>query len=347
MKKTEPRYQCRHIFAAGNRCGSPTLRNEDFCYYHHNTHKPAPKNRPLAPLEFDLPIPEDRAAIQQTLAQVMRRIATNQIDPRRAGLLLYGLQLAASILPKPQKQAAKSIRSAQSRYEESRYEQDQYVDEIIDHPEHGPLALQSLMPNPEDLRPKSLAGELLRALRSREPLRELEDTDNNNQDNKEDDGAKDNNQIETTIPTLQAVADTSPNLTRINRRLCPKNHGGGSASGKIITSKRPQRILDQLRNHRLRLLHRQTDHAERYPLRFRLLLLATRVYIPAVATFDLANFSKAGHNSNATCISKVCSTCFLPEPYAPGPHPDPNPKPDTRIPNRPHRSRQVQTQPLA
>ncbi len=220
MKKTEPRYQCRHIFTAGHRCGSPALRNEEFCYYHHNTRKPAPKNRPAltapAPLEFDLPIPEDRAAIQQTLALVMRRIATNQIDPRRAGLLLYGLSIAASVLPKPQKQAA---RSTSSRHDEPRYEQEQYVDEIIDHPEHGPLAPQSLMPSPEDLRPKSLASELLRALQTGKTVRELEDMDNNNhqEDVEDDDVAEHNNQTQSTIPTLQAIADPtsapSPDLT--------------------------------------------------------------------------------------------------------------------------------------
>ena len=85
---THENYPFRHIFTAGHRCGSPALRNENFCYFHHTTRKPAPKNRPLAPFEFELPIPEDRAAIQQALGQIIQRIASNQIDPRRAGLLL-------------------------------------------------------------------------------------------------------------------------------------------------------------------------------------------------------------------------------------------------------------------
>jgi hypothetical protein len=209
---TEKRYQCRHIFTAGHRCGSPALRNEDFCYYHHTTRKPAPKNRPLAPFEFELPIPEDRAAIQQAIGQILQRIASNQIDPRRAGLLLYGLQIAASILPKPQKQA-------KSRRDEDHTLEPQFVHEIIDHPAHGPLAPQSLMPNPEDLRPKSLAGELLKVLRGepgslddKDPYADKEDNENNAQ---RTDPA--------TIPTLNACAPTSPSLTPINRRLCRQN----------------------------------------------------------------------------------------------------------------------------
>ena len=66
MTKQTKRYQCRHIFTAGHRCGSPALRHEHFCFYHHTTRKPAPKNRPLAPFEFELPIPEDRAATSTT-----------------------------------------------------------------------------------------------------------------------------------------------------------------------------------------------------------------------------------------------------------------------------------------
>ncbi len=44
---------------------------------------------------FLLPLPEDRSAIQHAIGQVLQRIASNTLDPRRAGLLLYGLQIAS------------------------------------------------------------------------------------------------------------------------------------------------------------------------------------------------------------------------------------------------------------
>jgi hypothetical protein len=216
---TEKRYQCRHIFTAGHRCGSPALRNQDFCYYHHTTRKPAPKNRPLAPFEFELPIPEDRAAIQQAIGQILQRIASNQIDPRRAGLLLYGLQIAASILPKPQK-PAKSTRSSEPEYLEP-----QFVDEIIDHPDHGPLAPQSLMPNSEDLRPKSLAGELLKVLRGEPSSLDFKDPYEDDNEYNENNGQRTD---PATIPTLNACAHTGPDLTPINRRVCQKIRGRGT-----------------------------------------------------------------------------------------------------------------------
>jgi hypothetical protein len=89
----QPRYQCRHIFTDGHRCGSICLRGEPFCYYHHTTRKPAPR-KTLAPGEtashssFDLPMPEDRSAIQTSIGLILQRIASNDLDPKRAGLLL-------------------------------------------------------------------------------------------------------------------------------------------------------------------------------------------------------------------------------------------------------------------
>jgi hypothetical protein len=108
---TEPakRFQCRHIFTDGRRCGSPCLRHEEFCYYHHTTRRPVQpsdlKTRHRCRGSFDLPNPSDladRSGIQLAIGQVLQRIAANDLDPRRAGLLLYGLQIASLNLPKDQ-----------------------------------------------------------------------------------------------------------------------------------------------------------------------------------------------------------------------------------------------------
>ena len=126
-----PTYQCRHLFTDGHRCGSRALRHEPFCYYHHGTRKPATIPRltqtpdPTAP--FDLPLPEDRSAIQHSLGLIVQRIARNQLDPRRAGLLLYALQIASCNLPKAPKNA----------------EPTETIEEITLDDLHGPLAPQS------------------------------------------------------------------------------------------------------------------------------------------------------------------------------------------------------------
>jgi hypothetical protein len=105
----EKRFQCRHILPAGSRCACPCLRGEELCYFHHTTRRPVPKweNETPKPLRatFALPAPEDHRAIQHAIGEVLRRIASDDIDPRRAGLLLYGLQIASSNLPKPRPDA--------------------------------------------------------------------------------------------------------------------------------------------------------------------------------------------------------------------------------------------------
>jgi len=63
MQDETKRYQCRHIFTEGRRCGSPCLRHEEFCYYHHTTRRPVenPHQRRARQAHFDLPLPDDRA----------------------------------------------------------------------------------------------------------------------------------------------------------------------------------------------------------------------------------------------------------------------------------------------
>jgi hypothetical protein len=49
------------------------------------------ENTPL-----DLPPVEDTASIQLALIDVLQALAANQLDPKRAGLLVYGLQVASA-----------------------------------------------------------------------------------------------------------------------------------------------------------------------------------------------------------------------------------------------------------
>ncbi len=106
---TQPdRQRCRHIHADGCRCGSPCLRGEAFCYFHHTSRKPIARTEPRRSRRsaFDLPLPEDRTAIQLSIGEILRRIATNDVDPRRAGLLLYALQIASTNLAQARNQAS-------------------------------------------------------------------------------------------------------------------------------------------------------------------------------------------------------------------------------------------------
>src|SRR4051812_32946226 len=150
-------YQCRHIFTDGHRCGSPCLRSEDLCYYHHTTRKPiaGPQQRRGRRSTFDLPLPEDRSAIQASIGEVLQRIASNEIDPRRAGLLLYGLQIASLNLPKP------------ATHRNAKPEPVEIVEEITTDAELGILAPRAEVSERKD-RP-SVTGKLIKKIMKSAP----------------------------------------------------------------------------------------------------------------------------------------------------------------------------------
>lgn len=99
------KHQCHHIFPDNHRCGSPRMRNEQFCYFHHDYRRPvvAPQERYARTSSFSLFTPSSHEAIEESLGELLSRIAANHIDARRAGLLLYGLQIAATNLRSTQR----------------------------------------------------------------------------------------------------------------------------------------------------------------------------------------------------------------------------------------------------
>ena len=103
---TQPttRLLCRHIRTSGRRCRMIALRHQHFCFYHHAARRPIPGHAARYPdadrHPFAVPVLEDRPAIQLALSQVFGRIAANDLDPKRAGLLLYCLQIAVTALPR-------------------------------------------------------------------------------------------------------------------------------------------------------------------------------------------------------------------------------------------------------
>ncbi|HEX6770848.1 MAG TPA: hypothetical protein VF126_02395 [Acidobacteriaceae bacterium] len=56
----------------------------------------APRSESQRSIVLQLPAPEDSASIQLALIEVIQALAADQIKPRRAGLLLYGLQVASA-----------------------------------------------------------------------------------------------------------------------------------------------------------------------------------------------------------------------------------------------------------
>jgi hypothetical protein len=90
---------CCHRFPDDHRCGSPALRGEAFCYFHHPDRKPVanPYAR-RARRGFQITPPTDRRELQKALSDVIVRLASNKIDVHRASLILYSLQISSTHL---------------------------------------------------------------------------------------------------------------------------------------------------------------------------------------------------------------------------------------------------------
>lgn len=101
-------YECQHVRPSGRKCEAVAIRGHRFCYFHLQSRRgystvtaaetvangaiaPAPESTTIT-----MPVLEDRTAVQMVLTEVLRALAANQIDAKRAGLLLYGLQIASS-----------------------------------------------------------------------------------------------------------------------------------------------------------------------------------------------------------------------------------------------------------
>ena len=87
--------ECRHIKTSGGKCGSPALRGKPYCYFHSRLkERTARTSRPYFVLQ--LPRLEDRGAIQLAIDEVVTALAAESIDTKRAGMLLYALQIASN-----------------------------------------------------------------------------------------------------------------------------------------------------------------------------------------------------------------------------------------------------------
>jgi|SRR5579864_701468 len=79
--------RCHHIKVNGVRCGSPSLRQKMFCYFHNRVRKLR-----ASPV---LPILEDANALQLALGEVLQALFEDRIDGKKAAGMGYLLQIAA------------------------------------------------------------------------------------------------------------------------------------------------------------------------------------------------------------------------------------------------------------
>ncbi|HEY6767924.1 MAG TPA: hypothetical protein VI386_24480 [Candidatus Sulfotelmatobacter sp.] len=82
----------QHVKVTGVLCGSPAMREEQFCYFHQRMLRgvktpPSSRLHPIALIE-------DEESIQASLMEIINALARNHIDLRRADLMLKALYIA-------------------------------------------------------------------------------------------------------------------------------------------------------------------------------------------------------------------------------------------------------------
>jgi hypothetical protein len=128
--------ECRHVRPSGGTCNAPALKGSHWCYFHarieqrqsirHSRRRadgrftalPAPQPEGDATIDYgtypvaqadssiafasgqtgtlDLPPLIDNSSIQVALTDIVQALAANELDTKRAGLLLYALQVASA-----------------------------------------------------------------------------------------------------------------------------------------------------------------------------------------------------------------------------------------------------------
>ena len=85
MADAAPR--CRWVRQDGTSCGSPQMKNHIYCFAHRQMAE-------AQALALRLPPPEDANAIQVGLMRIQKALIEDTITTKKAGLLLYSMQLA-------------------------------------------------------------------------------------------------------------------------------------------------------------------------------------------------------------------------------------------------------------
>ncbi len=95
---------CRHIRTNGLQCKSPSLSEQDYCFFHNRLyrrhspyrHTTATRGYLLPGRDLELTALEDPESVQLALSLVINALATGQLETKRATALLYGLQTASN-----------------------------------------------------------------------------------------------------------------------------------------------------------------------------------------------------------------------------------------------------------
>jgi hypothetical protein len=92
--------ECRHILTNGRKCRAAALRGKPFCFFHAKLHfRSGPRHKCRQIPQVGIP---DLRDIQVAVDETIATLRSPFTDTRRAGVLLYGLHLAANLQKRSQ-----------------------------------------------------------------------------------------------------------------------------------------------------------------------------------------------------------------------------------------------------
>ncbi len=91
LERADGAPRCERVREDGTVCGSPQMRGYRYCYAHERMLQTRSQ-------KLELPAPEDANGIQMAIMRVQKALIDDEISEKKAGLLLYSLQMASSNL---------------------------------------------------------------------------------------------------------------------------------------------------------------------------------------------------------------------------------------------------------
>ncbi|MBZ5568930.1 MAG: hypothetical protein LAN64_13900 [Acidobacteriia bacterium] len=103
--------RCQHTKLDGSPCAAPARRARKYCVFHEAAHAKRP--------DYAVHLVEDAMSLQLGLFQVMRALDDHALDPKRAALKLYALQIAASNLKRLHQETQETTATDDLAYQKS------------------------------------------------------------------------------------------------------------------------------------------------------------------------------------------------------------------------------------
>jgi hypothetical protein len=89
LERADSAPRCEKVREDGTVCGCPKMTGHSYCYAHERMLQARPRKLALPPLE-------DANGIQLAIMMVQKALIDDEISEKKAGLLLYSMQIAAS-----------------------------------------------------------------------------------------------------------------------------------------------------------------------------------------------------------------------------------------------------------